>query len=433
MIHDRTLRLILLVALVIRAVVALVALQRGTTDAPDTVTYMRPAKSLVSVGRFDSDRTPELSRTPGYPILIAVGELAGHAVPTTLALQVILSTATTLGVAVLALAMRSTPRVGVLAAAIYALEPTGIIYVSKMLTETMFAAVVTGGLISLTLWARDAKRVYLVAAAVVFCIAGFVRPIAYFAPVPLAALVGFIAWRYHRSSVRGAVLSSGVFFVIAAAPLVAWRIRNAMVADYDNFAAISDVNLLYYRAAGVVARRSGTLIDSVQVQMHRELDVDAPLMATNRVARGQERTARYHEMRRRARTILVNDPPAVALDWAAGAARTVFGRETSEWARLLGLETLSRPWIIVRVFLTVLWLPLLGLALVGLVRVRWDLPLIVPALFVCSYLLVLGSGPEAYSRFRVPVVPVICVFTAAGALDVRQRARTWLDQRRRLT
>jgi hypothetical protein len=434
MIHDRTLRLVLLLvlllALVIRASVALLALERGTTEALDTHTYMRPAESLVAVGRFDSDAAPELSRTPGYPMLLAVGELTGHVVPTTLALQVLLSTATTLGVAMLALAMRTTERVAVLAATIHALDPTVIIYVSKLLTETTFAAVVTAALIASTLWARDARRVYLVAAAVAFSIAGFVRPIAYYAPVPGAALVAFIAWRYHRASVRAAVLLATVFFVVTATPLAAWRMRNAVVAGYDRFAGIGDVNLLYYRAAGVIARQSGKSIDEVQRQMHRELNVDAPLISTGRFARGQERAARYREMRRRGSAIIANDPKAVALDWVAGAGRTVFGRETTEWASLLGWETLSRPWMVARVLLTVIWVPLLLLALVGLLRVRWGLPLVLPGLLVATYLVVLGSGPEAYSRFRVPFVPVICIFAGAGAIHVRQRIATWLDRRR---
>ena len=429
MTRDRALRLVLLLALAIRATVASIALERGTTEASDTITYVRPAESLVAVGRFDSDQAPELARTPGYPMLLVIGELTGHVVPTTLALQVILSTATTLGVAVLALAMRSTQRVAVVAATIYALDPTGIIFVSKLLTETTFATVVTAALIAITLWARDAKRVYLVAAAVLFSMAGFVRPIAYYAPVPVSALVVFIAWRYHRASVRAAILSATLFFVITAPPLAAWRVRNAIVAGYDRFAGIGDVNLFYYRAAGVVARQSGKPIDEVQLQMHRELNVDAPLISAGRFARGQERAARYREMRRRGSAIILSDPKSVTLDWIAGAARTVFGRETAEWATLLRLETLSRPWRIVRVLLTAIWFPLLLLALVGLVRVRWDLPLVLPGLLVSAYLVVLGAGPEAYSRFRVPCVPVFCVFAAAGAIHVRQRVVAWLDRR----
>lgn len=426
--RDPTLRLVLLVALVVRTGVALTALERGTTESADTHTYVRPAESLVAVGRFDSDRAPELSRTPGYPVLLAVGELTRRVVPTTVALQVILNTATTLGVALLALAMGSTRRVAVLAAAIYALEPSGIVYVSKLLTETLFTAAVTAILVTFTLWVRDGGRTQLFGAAALVAVAGFVRPIAYYAPLPLAALAMFVAWRYHHLAVRAALLSAVAFFVTAGAPLAAWRVRNTMVAGYDRFAAIGDVNLLYYRAAGVVARRSGQSIDAVQARMRRELDADAPLIATDRRERGHERTARYLEMRRRAGAILISDPAAVALDAVAGAARTVFGRETSEWGLLLGLPPLSRGWLAVRVMLTLAWLPVLFVAVVGLLAVRWDLRVVLPGILLSAYLVVLSAGPEAYSRFRLAFVPVVSIFAAAGATYVRQRVAALRDR-----
>lgn len=427
--RDLRVRFVLVVALSVRAAVAVAALQQGTTESPDTHTYVRPAASLVAVGRFDSEAAPELARTPGYPLLLVVGELTQRLVPTTLALQVLLSTATTLGVAVLVLAMGGTQRMAVVAAAIHALEPTGIIYVSKILTETLFTAVVTATLITLTLWVQRGERKLLVLTSALTAAAGFVRPIAYYAPLPLAALVMFIAWRPRHARAREVLLSVATVVVFAGAPLAAWRVRNAAVAGYDGFAAIADVNLLYYRAAGVVARRSGKPIDEVQTQMRREFDVDAPLLATDRLARGHERTARYLEMRRRGTAIIVNDPKAVALDWVAGAGRTVFGRETTAWTALLGFETLSRPWTVVRLFLTAIWFPVLLLALIGLTRVQWNLPLVLPGLLVSTYLVVLGSGPEAYSRFRVPWASVIFVFAAAGAIHVRQYMVTWFDRR----
>ena len=37
-------------------------------------------------------------------------------------------------------------------------------------------------------------------------------------------------------------------------------------------------------------------------------------------------------------------------------------------------------------------------------------------LFTVLYVLILSSGPEAYSRFRLPVMPALCVMAAAGFL-----------------
>ena len=431
--QDRTLRMVLFAALAIRIALAVTAFELGTAEASDTHTYVEPAKSLLAAGRFDSDQAPELSRTPGYSVLLAVGELTGHVFPTTLAVQVILSTATTFGVAVLALAMGGTRPVAVLAATVYAVEPTGLIYVSKLLTETPFTAVTTGLLIAITIWARDGSRIPLVTAALLLAVAGFVRPVAYYAPAPAALLVMFIAYRYHRAPLRVAALLAASFFVIAGTPLAAWRVRNAVVAGYDQFTAIADIHLLYFRGAGVIARRSGRALEDVQAQLRSELDVDAPLLASGRTARGHERAARYQEMRRRGLAVIRGDKAAVALDALAGAARIVLGRETSEWGVLFGMEPRSPTWRILRVVLTVAWLPLLAFAVVGLVRVHWQVPVVLPGLLVTMYLVVLSAGPESSSRFRLGFIPIVSVFAAAGFVHVRQRAATWLGGRRRLT
>ena len=420
--QDRALRLVLLVALVIRAGLSVAAFERGTAEASDTHTYLQPAQSLIAAGQFDSDGAPELVRTPGYSVLLIVGVLAGRVFPITLALQVILGTATTFGVAVLALSMGATRRVAILAAAVYAVEPTGLIYVSKLLSETLFTAVVTGVLIAITLWARDGRRLPLITAAVLLAVAGYVRPVAYYAPLPLAVLVMFMAYHYHRAPLRVAALSAAAVLAIAGGPLAAWRVRNAVVAGYDQFTAIADIHLLYFRGAGVVARRTGRTLEDVQAQLRSQLDVDAPLVGTDRIARGHERAARYQEMRRRGLAIISKDPVAVALDVLAGAARIVLGRETSEWGVLLGMTSLSPRWRLLRVVLTVAWLPLLGLAIIGLIRVRWEVALVLPGVLVTVYLVALSSGPESSSRFRLAFIPVLSVFAVAGAFHIRQRA-----------
>jgi hypothetical protein len=419
------LHLILAVAFSVRAVVAVAGYSRHATGSPDTMTYMRPAASLVASGRFDSYGAPELSRTPGYPMLLAADDVVGDVVPVTLALQVVLNTATVFAVAVLALAMGGGTRIAVLAAGIYALDPSSIVYVSKILTETLFTAIVTAMLIALACWVRVARTRYLVASALLLAVGCYVRPILYYAPVPLAVVVGAVAWRRHALGWR-ALVHAVAFFIVAAVPIAAWQARNMVVAGYDRFAAITDVNLLYYRAAGVVARRSGEPIEQVQQRLRSALSADSTLNATGRVARGRERAARYHAMRAQARTILVNDPDAVALDALAGVARTLFGRDTSGWALLFGANPGSLGWRLVTVVLTVFWLPVFALGLVGLLRSGFSFYAILPALVIAAYLVAAAAGPEAYSRFRLAIVPLITVFAASGGLYIWKHVRTSL-------
>jgi hypothetical protein len=403
----------------LRAAVAVAAIQRNTTEAPDSITYVRPVASLIESGRFDTNDAPELSRTPGYPLLLAVAERTGNMVVATLAVQVILNSLTIFGVAVLALAMGGGTRVAVLAAAMYAVEPSSIIYVSKILTETVFTTLVTGLLIAFTCWLRGGTKYDAVMSGAFLAAGCYARPILYYAPIILAVL-GVIAWQ-RQPSRRTALAHMALFIVVAAAPIAAWSVRNTVVAGYHGFAAITDVNLLEYRAAGVIARRSGVPIEQVQLRIRGEWSDDKTLTATGRLERGHQRAAKYYGMRAQASGIIVNDPIAVVADAVAGAARTIFGRDTSEWSALLGIRELSGEWQFVRIALTVLWLPILGLALIGLVRGGWDAHAFLPGVVLSAYLVALASGPEAYSRFRLAVLPFAVVLAASGAIFIWKR------------
>ena len=423
----RALRVVLVVALVLRSAVAIVAYHRQTTSAPDSITYVRPVPALIATHRFDTFGAPELARTPGYPVILAAGEVAGDRLVVTLGVQVIANCLTVFAVAVLALAMGTGTGVAVLAAALYAVEPSSIIYVAKILTETLFTLFATGLLIGFTCWLRGGTRSDLVFAAICLAVGCFVRPILYYAPLVLAAL-GVIAWR-HQGTRSRAIAHIALFLVVALAPIVAWRVRNTIVAGYDGFAAIADVNLMEYRAAGAIARRTGRPIADVQSELRTQLNADQMLRADGRVARGHERTAIYHTMRARATDIIAHDPVAIFLDATAGAARMLFGRDTSEWAALLAIEPLTMPWQILRLALTVVWIAMVALAVIGLVRERWTLHGLVPAVVLSTYLIAVSAGPEAYSRFRLAVIPPIAVLSASGAYRIsrgwgRRLART---------
>jgi len=68
---------VLVLALSLRAALPiLVYLHTRETDgfyAPDTESYLKPAQELINHNRFYSDGTPEIIRTPGYPLLLTLG------------------------------------------------------------------------------------------------------------------------------------------------------------------------------------------------------------------------------------------------------------------------------------------------------------------------------------------------------------------------
>jgi hypothetical protein len=124
-------------------------------------------------------------------------------------------------------------------------------------------------------------------------------------------------------------------------------------------------------------------------------------------------------------SILAEHPLGAFKDWSKGEARLLLGPARTETATLLtGRETVDRGWlralVIVDQLITIAILLAAGAGLLLLLLRRLD-----PAalwLLVCAaaYLVVVSGGHEAYSRFRVPVTPLLVVLGAAAVSRYRR-------------
>ena len=70
---------------------ALTASHGGDTDS-----YLGPAQGLVQTGKFSQQGTPEIKRTPGYPLLLALGIRTGQVEIFAIWIQILLGVAVTL-------------------------------------------------------------------------------------------------------------------------------------------------------------------------------------------------------------------------------------------------------------------------------------------------------------------------------------------------
>ena len=140
--HAQWLLCILGVALAVRLAIPVSAYlhTHDTTIflAPDTPSYVDPARQLIANGRFAaSDGTPEIIPTPGYPMLLLLGLLLDRFRLVTITLQVLISCFTVYLVYRTADLLFETEGAALLAAALYALEPLSILYTSIFATETL--------------------------------------------------------------------------------------------------------------------------------------------------------------------------------------------------------------------------------------------------------------------------------------------------------
>lgn len=406
---------------------------------PDTAGYLTAAEQLIHTGKLGTDDQPEIVRTPGYPLLLAVGIAVGQVNAVTIALQIVLGCLTVWLVYAAALSMFERRQVALVGAWFCACEPLSILYASKLLSETLFTTLIAA---ALWLLARDARRptwLMLLGAALFVAAAAFVRPIAYFLPGWLALLLFFAGW----SSLRWRSLArAAAFFAVAMLPPAAWQVRNYRVAGYANFSAISDVNLYYYEAVPVLAAERGLDMRELPgLQAELGFHDEAAYLRRHPDQRSWSPAQRFAWLRGEAARVLLAHPLTAFRVHSAGILHTLTDSGRNAYTHFFGLERDSRQArqppqsIVARLISAVRRKPLvllihallalalviyLGLAVAGLATsaVRRS-PATWPALAIGIYMLLMSGGPAGYHRFRLAFVPVVSLLAANGWLAAK--------------
>jgi hypothetical protein len=427
-------RRILLAALLVRGLLPLLVLaatgDAGAFVAEDSHSYLGLADALVENRAYERGEEPEILRTPGYPLLLVPGVLAGHPVAWAIGLNLLLAVATVYLLVILAEALGLAPGSAALAALLLAVEPVSVLATSRVLSETSFTFFVV---LALTLVAGPGPSPARAAASgLALAAASLVRPVG--VVLPLAVLPVFVRLPWGRGLVAAAAfLSAGL------GPPALWVLRNEVRAGYAGFAAIGDVNLYYYDAAAMLGRQEGVPYREVRDRLgfgigwKRYLEVH-PEQADWPPSR------RFVDMRNEARKVIAAAPLLFARVRAEGTARMMIDPGATDYLKLFGLHPerggllhlvidrgllgtavdLARSEPIVLWSNVLLGVPLaayLAAAAVGLLAIArrrsiaggWHALLLVGA-----YLAVVSGGPAAYSRFRQPLMPVVCLLAAAG-------------------
>ena len=164
------------------------ALSNSDFFFPDSITYIAPAQNILrGIGFFAEPDAVETMRTPGYPLLLAA--LDTKTLPV-IVLQHLLNIALCAGVYLVA--RRRVSRVaGIIAGLMLAIDIPTIHLANKILTETLFTAVLFAAFV-LALEGR-----HLLAAGALTGALVLIRPvaIAYFAVLAAYFLFRKVAWK----------------------------------------------------------------------------------------------------------------------------------------------------------------------------------------------------------------------------------------------
>jgi 4-amino-4-deoxy-L-arabinose transferase-like glycosyltransferase len=410
----------------------------------DTGSYLNPALNLLAGRGFSQQQappyTPDAIRTPLYSFfIVALYAIFGQHSLIIAGAQVFLS-AITAGLTYL-LGTRLLPEQEARAGgSLLALSLGSIVYALYILTETLFTLLLLGIVWMLVAYRKTAQGRWLVGGGVLTGLAALCRPIALPFLLIAAPLAGFARqgrW-YQRA------LTAVLLLVVACLVIAPWMVRNYRLVGSPTLSTISSYNLLFYNAVSLEADLRGIGQEQARAEMAERVREEL----IRRGGEGDEalEIRLYDEWARRIILAhpwrylyihLKNDLNSLlpnATEFLELLGVTQGGRGTLSVLNQQGLWAAVRhyfggqTWVLLPLvpLMALLGLTYLG-AMAGLVALarRRDWFTLALLLAPIAYFLLIPGAPS-HPRFRVPVMPYICLLAGTGLVAV------WHWLRRRL-
>jgi hypothetical protein len=416
----------------------------------DTMSYLEPGRNLLLHGRFMADGVPDLVRTPGYPLFIAITSLAG--VPAAAVANVILSVFTVVLVWKLGREVFHEERIALGAAWIFAFEPISITNSILLLSDTLFLFFLLLSMERLVVFLQGRRLRVLAIAGLWLAAATYVRPVTYYLPIALAlglfvALVRVPSLRWKAPAV----------LLISVLPwLSIWQIRNWVETGYTGFSSVREINLYYDSAADVTAHVEHRPFLAVRRELgyfdfnnySGQFYLSQPYLALHPEQAGWSQGQRLAFMHSEAIRVIsahygiylrvcLTSLFRLLIDRGSGSIDSLMNPPDPAYLHGLlkdnglagGAIALAKayPWVAVEK--AAFAVALLGLYLfaargvycttLGVFRGSMRSACLWLLLGTAFYFLAItaaGTGSIEVSRLRLPVVPVVCIFAAAGFL-----------------
>jgi len=416
----------------VRAVLALVVyVINGSAGFihDDTASYVDSAQSLLR-GSFFRNGAPELFRTPGYPVALMPVVLFPHFQILAVLENIGLSTLCAWLIYRIVWDLFPNSKAAVTSVFLYCFEPISLAYSAKIVTEPLFCAQLLAFVFLTTRFFRKPGYGLLLATALIAASTAYTRPIAIFLglwQVPTFLLLP------RMLPVRQRLARAIVFPVIFSVALLPWVIRNQTVAGYSGFSGAGDYNLYFYNAAAVRAR--------LEHKTFAEFADATQYLQTHPEQQTWTEAQRFMFQRKTGERILLDHPWTYLLIHLKGCAVVLLDPGIMEvkvfhlLPERTGLFDNSQNRGLAHAALSILRAyPAAGVTLMALEAWLWiyyllaakglrRLPLEV-AFFLISlivYFVVIAGGPAAMARYRMPIMPLLCVPASLSVMGWRHR------------
>jgi hypothetical protein len=388
--------------------------------ASDSHLYVTRAESLVQTGVMRNEAgEPDTILTPGYPVLLAAFLATPFGYAGTVATQRLLWILVVIATTWWCARLTRSATAGLVAGLITAIDLPALQAAGSILTETVATVFVGAAVWQAYRSAPSGVAAPAVAAGLLIGTATLIRPIAVLLGIPLALAIAISGSPKHRVRIAVVLLAASLL-----AP-AAWIARNYAQAGVATLSSIGSINLLRFRAAGTLAIRDAGGIDANLERRQAELEADACVAIEMRFGRECRsvpvaiRATVYDDI---ALPIIFADPVATAMQAGRAFIMIMFGGGANMLSGMTGLSESSA-----RMIALAYTAPLALLALFGL-PYWWRADRLAASLLLLAvgYFVVMSLGAEAYSRFRVPFLPLYAMLAGGGAAALADR---WIPAR----
>jgi len=210
----------------------------------DSARYLQASDHLMREGTFSvtnnkGNATPEMFRTPGYPVFVGILKyLCRLSISGIVLVQVILTVATSL--LVYLTAKNIVPKISPVSALIILYDPTLTIYSMMILTEALDVFLLALVFYVFVKFQKSRQWRFLVIMAVCLAASTYVRPATYYLFIPV---IPFILIATDQEAWTKRIGKALVFFLIYAALIGAWHGRNYRVFHDARFSKIGNVTI----------------------------------------------------------------------------------------------------------------------------------------------------------------------------------------------
>jgi hypothetical protein len=366
---------------------------------------------------------PELCRTPGYPAIIALLDVAtGHPRTVTILLQHSLGLVLCAAATIVCRRLFGAPA-GLLAGSLLALDAQGIALSNLLLAENVFAFLLfAAALVAARLFVQPSLPVAVVAGALLGTSA-LVRPTSI---VLAGVLAAFLLVRAVVQCQRRGVLAAICLGLTGSVIVGGWILRNGVVCGEYTLSSISRDTLFCWHAAGALARHEGISREAAAQLLADTAGVS--VVQIRSLPLSAEENAR---LRRVALDTLWRCKSAFVTDATVRTTAMLFGPDKNLLATLglpmvkFGIieerktqmnEVPVASWMLLGsqcVLLGVVYLLVLR-TIYQTLRLRACPAVVAVCLGFALYVLILSSGSPGDPRYRWPTIPLLTVAAAAS-------------------